>query len=412
MGFYVLFIVFFIAGVYCAFHPKEATFLFIILAIAVPTSSAFTNLTYLNGFFVVDSFFIPLSVIMFMRVAILKTIRLTKREVFLFFIPFFIFSSYFLISVYKTGFDLKLIKEIRPVLLLIETLVFLMFIRQIDLKVNFKIISKLAILAALSNCIFYLVLYFGIIVVSSDLYYINNTYRYLDLSTYFSVYFIIHYLISKEYKTISKSYYHNIAIILSFTSIVIANSRFIILALFLALVLSNVTNYKLFIKRSFQAFFVFFLFIGFSFIVDASRVLDALSSDSIIMQLSNRYLPALLDIYKMTDLQRIFGYGLGHYFDISWFEYRQAIDNQNISIDCAYLTVYVKQGFLGLLSLIFALHLLVSSSIGKHRFALLIFWGVMFFVSSSFYQIYPFGAVLYIAFLNSNEIKLSPNEIK
>jgi len=404
MGFYVLFIVFFIAGVYCAFQPKIATFLFIILAIIVPTSSAFTNLTYLHGFFVVDSFFIPLSIIMFVRVAILKSIQLTKREVFLFFMPFFIFLSYFLISAYKTGFDQQLIKEIRPVLLLIEILVFLIFIRQIDLKVNFKTISKLAILAALSNCIFYLVLYFGV-VVSDDLYYINNTYRYLDLSTYFSVYFIIHYFISKEYKTISKSYYYNIAIILSFISIIIANSRFIILALFLALILSNITNYKLLIKRSFQALLVLFLFIGFSFIIDASRILDALSSNLIIMQLSNRYLPALLDISKMTDLQIIFGYGLGHYFEIPWFGYREAIENENISIDCAYLTVYVKQGFLGLLSLIFALHLLVSSSIGKHRLALLIFWGVMFVVSSSFYQIYPFGAVVYIAFLNSNEIK-------
>jgi len=404
MGFYLLFIVFFITGVFCAFYPKIATFLFIILAVVIPSSSAFTNLTYLNGFFVVESFFIPLIFIVFVRVAILKRIRLIKREMFLFFIPFFIFSLYFLISGYKTGFNLQLIKEIRPVLLLTETLVFLMFIRQIDFKVNFETISKLAILAALSNCIYYLVLYFGI-TASNDLYYINNTYRYLDLSTYFSVYFIIHYLIIKQYNIIAKSYYHNIAIILSFISIIIANSRFIILAMFLALILSNVNSYKLLFKRIFHAFLVLFLFIGFSFIIDASRVLDALSSDSIIKQLSNRYLPAILDIYKMTDLQRIFGYGLGHYFEIPWFKYRETIDNQNISIDCAYLTIYVKQGFLGLLSLIFALHLLVSSSIGKHRFALLIFWGVMFFVSSSFYQIYPFGAVVYIAFLNSNEIK-------
>jgi hypothetical protein len=404
MGFYLLFIVFFITGVFCAFQPKIAIFLFIILAIIVPTSSAFTNLTYLNGLFAVESFFIPLSFIMFVRLAILKKISLTKIEIFLFFPTFLIFLSYFLISGYKNGFDIDLIKEIRPILLLIETLVFLMFIRQIDLKVNFKIISKLAILAALSNCIFYIVLYFGIIV-PSDLYYINNTYRYLDLSTYFSVYFIIHYLMSKQYKNISKSYFYNIAIFLSFISIIIANSRFIFLALFLALIFASITNYKFFIKRILQAFVVLVLFIGFSFIIDASRIIDSLGSDSILIQLSNRYLPAIIDINKMTNNQIIFGYGLGHYFEIPWFEYRDSIDNNNISIDCAYLTAYVKQGFLGLLCLFFSLLLLVSSSVGRHKFALLVFWGVMFIVSSSFYQIYPFGAVVYIAFLNNNEIK-------
>ena len=88
---------------------------------------------------------------MLVRVSILKTIQLSKNEIFLFFTPFFIFLNYFIISGCKTGFDLQLIKEMRPVILLIETLVFLLFIRQIDFKVNFKTISKLAILAALSN---------------------------------------------------------------------------------------------------------------------------------------------------------------------------------------------------------------------------------------------------------------------
>ena len=340
---------------------------------------------------------------MLVRVSILKTIQLSKNEIFLFFTPFFIFLNYFIISGCKTGFDLQLIKEMRPVILLIETLVFLLFIRQIDFKVNFKTISKLAILAALSNVTYYLVLYFGF-TASNDLYYINNSYRYLDLSTYFSIYFVMHYLISKQNNIISKSYYHNTAVISSFVSVIISNSRFLLLALFLALIFSNVTSFKLFFKRSFQACVIFFLFLGFSFIIDSSRVTDALGFESIIGQLSNRYFPALIDVYKMTDMQRIFGYGLGHYFDITWFEYRKDIDNQNISVDCAYLTAYVKQGILGLFGLFFTLNLLISPAIEKYRFALLIFWSVMFCVSASFYQIYPLGALVYIAFLNTNDL--------
>ena len=82
---------------------------------------------------------------------------------------------------------------------------------------------------------------------------------------------------------------------------------------------------------------------------------------------------------------------------------RTEIDNQNISVDCAYLTAYVKQGILGLFGLFFTLNLLISPAIEKYRFALLIFWSVMFCVSASFYQIYPLGALVYIAFLNTNE---------
>ena len=404
MGFYLLFVIFFIIGIICVIQPRIATLLFILLAITIPSSSAFTNLTYLNGIFVLDSFFLPLSCLMFFRVAIYKSIQLNKEEIFLFFTTFFIFLLYFFISVYKTGIDSNLIKEVRPIIFLIETLVFLMFLRQIDFTVNFKTISRFAILAALSNCIYYLVLYFEI-VASTDLYYINNNYRYLDLSTYFSVYFIIHYLIIKQKNIISKSYYHNIALILSFISLIIANSRFMILALFLALIFSNIDSFKLFFIRIFQSLLVLVLFLYFSFIIDSERVLNALNPDSIIIQLSNRYLPALIDIYKMTDTQKIFGYGLGHYFEIDWFKYRKGIENINISIDCAYLTVYVKNGVFGLLSLFFTLKLLVSPSMGKHRFALLIFWSVMFCVSSSFYQMYPFGALVYLSFINYNEIK-------
>ena len=236
------------------------------------------------------------------------------------------------------------------------------------------------------------------------MYYINNTYRYLDLSTYFSVYYIIHYFIVKDNKLISKSFYNNIALYFSFLSIIVSNSRFLILALFIALIFSNISRYKLFIKRILSAMIVVFIFILISYFIGSSRVINALNTESIIMQLSNRYLPAILDIYEMTNFQKVFGYGLGHYFDIPWFEYRKSIENQNISIDCAYLTVYVKQGILGIFSLIFTTCLLVSINGARHKVALLIFWGIMFIVSSSFYQIYPLGAVIYNAFVSTNEI--------
>ena len=403
MGFFLLVIVFFINAVFCAFYPKKAIFLFILLSIIIPTSSAFTSLTYYNGFFVLDAFFLSLTVVLLIRIAIIRKVHINIKEILLFTLPIFIFIIYFLLSILNNGFDFKILKEIRPVLLLFETFVFIIFTRQVDFKVSFKTISKLAIVSAVSNMLYFAILYFEF-VFPTDLYYINNTYRYLDMSTYFSMYFIIHYFMLREDNFLPKSTFFKIALYFSFTSVLIANSRFLILALFLALIFSNMSNYRLLIKRTLLALSIGFLFIGLSYYVNAERVLSALDVKSIVIQLSNRYLPAILDVAMMTGTQNFFGYGLGHYFEIPWFEYRENLDNQNISVDCAYLTVYVKQGLLGILSLILSTHLLIRVKDVKHKLALLIFWGVMFIVSSSFYQIYPLGAVVYNAFLNNHEI--------
>ena len=165
------------------------------------------------------------------------------------------------------------------------------------------------------------------------------------MSSYFSVYFILYFLIIKEYKNFINTNYNNIALVISFISVVITNSRFILFALFISLIFSKITNFRFLIKRSFQALLAFVVFILFSYVIQSTRVIEALSFDVLVVQLANRYLPAILDIAQMSNNQLIFGYGLGHYFNITWFEYRESIENLNISIDCAYLTSYVKQGF-------------------------------------------------------------------
>ena len=71
-------------------------------------------------------------------------------------------------------------------------------------------------------------------------------------------------------------------------------------------------------------------------------------------------MPAILDIAQMSNNQLIFGYGLGHYFNITWFGIGKVLRNLNISIDYAYLTSYVKQGFFGVLSLLLSLLILLS----------------------------------------------------
>ena len=381
---------------------KKSILFFTLLTVFLPTSSAFSNLTYLNGIFVLDSFFLPLAIIVFIRLSILKSYQLKFSEIFYFLTTLFIFIIYFVFSFKTNGFSTNLLKEIRPIILICEILIFLIFIRQTNIKFKLINLSKIAILAGLSNCIYYLILFFGFFV-PEDVYYINNSYRYLDLSSYFSVYFILYFLIIKEYKNFINTNYNNIALVISFISVVITNSRFILFALFISLIFSKITNFRFLIKRSFQALLAFVVFILFSYVIQSTRVIEALSFDVLVVQLANRYLPAILDIAQMSNNQLIFGYGLGHYFNITWFEYRESIENLNISIDCAYLTSYVKQGFFGVLSLLLSLLILLSPTKGRFKLSLFIFWSLMFVVSSSFYQTFPFAGIVFIPFIYRNE---------
>tara|TARA_Y100001954_G_C15810315_1_gene604845 strand:- start:939 stop:2159 length:1221 start_codon:yes stop_codon:yes gene_type:complete len=402
LGFYILLVVFFFSGLLCMFFPKKSILFFTLLTVSLPTSSAFSNLTYLNGIFVLDSFFLPLAIIVFIRLSILKSYQLKFSEIFYFLTTLFIFIIYFVFSFKTNGFSTNLLKEIRPIILICEILIFLIFIRQTNIKFKLINLSKIAILAGLSNCIYYLILFFGFFV-PEDVYYINNSYRYLDLSSYFSVYFILYFLIIKEYKNFINTNYNNIALVISFISVVITNSRFILFALFISLIFSKITNFRFLIKRSFQALLAFVVFILFSYVIQSTRVIEALSFDVLVVQLANRYLPAILDIAQMSNNQLIFGYGLGHYFNITWFEYRESIENLNISIDCAYLTSYVKQGFFGVLSLLLSLLILLSPTKGRFKLSLFIFWSLMFVVSSSFYQTFPFAGIVFIPFIYRNE---------
>ena len=144
------------------FFPKKSILFFTLLTVFLPTSSAFSNLTYLNGIFVLDSFFLPLAIIVFIRLSILKSYQLKFSEIFYFLTTLFIFIIYFVFSFKTNGFSTNLLKEIRPIILICEILIFLIFIRQTNIKFKLINLSKIAILAGLSNCIYYLILFFWI----------------------------------------------------------------------------------------------------------------------------------------------------------------------------------------------------------------------------------------------------------
>ena len=84
------------------------------------------------------------------------------------------------------------------------------------------------------------------------------------------------------------------------------------------------------------------------------RVINAFELNNIVMQLANRFSPAIIKISQMNFYNYIYGLGLGTYFDIPWFEYR-GLDSKLNTIDSTYLTFFVKYGLvsIGVLFLFF-----------------------------------------------------------
>ncbi len=404
MYFELLFTIFLINGFFCAVYPEKAVLIFIVLSVIVPTSAAFSGIAYSNGLFIVDAFFFSLIAVIFFEIAITRKSILKKGDVLALSLLLLIYIPYIYLLLTSSDFEIKFIKELRPLLLSIESLIFFIYIRKINLQITFSSISIIAIVASLSNIIYYSILYLEIFV-PFDYYYVSNSYRYLDLSTYFSVYFIFHYFFINERRKVPMSSLNIISLNLSILSVIISNSRFIVFSLFMALLIVNVSNYKIFVRRILQGALIMSLLLLYSYMIGATRVTGSLQVDKINLQLYTRYVPALKDIYRMKNSQKIFGYGLGHYFEIPWFYYREQVENSNISVDCAYLTSYVKQGIFGIIALFLVTTLLVKASQSKLKAALYIFWGCMFVVSASFYQIFPFGAVVYSAFLIKDEVE-------
>ena len=176
----------------------------------------------------------------------------------------------------------------------------------------------------------------------------------------------------------------------SFICLFIANSRFIFVSVFAAVIIHQYTKPARMIGVILLGSVVLLAFIGISNMIGADRINDALSSEGLAVQLTTRFSPALDLIRNMNPMHYFVGLGAGTPFEIPWFEYR-GLDDKNSNIDSAYLTYFVKYGVIGLYLLF-----VFTTSITHHlktRVAVSIatFLALMFIVSATPYQPYAIG---------------------
>lgn len=375
-------------GLYSIYDFKRGFLIGSFFALTLPLSGYYTSLHYLNGVMVFDGYIIGIFFYFFKD----GTIRIYNSEIFL----IVLFVSYLIGSYFFSSSNvIWVLKDIRPLFYILSILV----IENVVLSNNFYIclseINFLAISSALSNIVWLLLGIFGLMPMdSSDLFIENNIYRYFDLSTYFSIYnifFIYYLLINNEvkFKEIQFSFF------MSFVSILISNSRMILFAVIICLGIISIKNFYQFKKYIVISIFLVLFFLLGSDFINQQRVLQSLSYEGLAVQLLNRFSPAVIAFKEMDAFNFIFGMGLGFFFEIPWFGYRN-MDSFNASLDSAYLTHYIKQGFFGIYVIIIFINRL-SSTVNNSIlfFALCVFWFLICFTVAPLYQNIVYGGIIY-----------------
>ena len=344
----------------------------------------------MQGVYFYDGFIVGYIVSIFLEYATTKKLSLEVKP---FTLAVILLHAVFLaVALTYVDPDKYYIKDIRPVLNILFFAVVLDLYRKTETVFSEKLKDRLFVIAGAASFIKLAFLASGVYGFQDE-YYEVNAFRYLDASSYFCAIYLIGRFVSRA----PVSAVTITPIIASVASVLLSNSRFILLSLGLAAAGSSLDKPKRIVVVALSGVALASAFYFLSLELDASRIVDNLSVDRIAAQLSNRFGPALELIHEFSGLNYLFGLGAGTTFEIPWFAYR-GLETTHSNIDSAYLTYSAKYGLLGLVLLVgFACSAIPKSTISNPA---RIFIFSMFVVSATPYQPYCIGLISSYLWIN------------
>ena len=397
--FYLCALFAFAAGVGVLRSARLSVLMFVWLVLVVPTGNSYADVISRSGIYFYDFYLLGAFVgLVFMAVAGRAKRLVGDRWVVLMLAVFFIYFFIFGLTAELTKY---FIKDTRPVMAVLLFLVVANFARAGRFVLSSREMCWLVVVGGVFNFLDLLWIKMGV-VAYKDEYYEVNSYRYLDVATYFSVAFIIYYVNFKRYFERERRL-ALIATVVAVACVLLSNSRFVLLSTLLAVLVTQVSSPKRFFQMAILGLSSMGLFFWISYLIGAERIVSGLESEGLLLQIVTRYGPGLDLIEGMSFSEAIFGFGPGTFFDIPWFAYR-GLESENVNIDCAYLTFYVKYGVFSALVLFGYVRAFLISSVGKMKAAAYVFFGLIFLVSASPYQPYAIGfgvACILLASLDS-----------
>ncbi len=369
--------------------PKKSFFIFLLIIAIIPTGNSYADFISLQGVYYFDFYLIGFFILILksiMSYSSEKNISIPYSTLF----GIFTYLCIILVSVVSNNIvDKYLLKDIRPVIMIFTAVYFSGLVLRID-GYNKNTIFKILFVMFIFSIIHLILPRLGVSVYKDE-YYEDNSYRYLDASTYVAAIYIINYFTSNMKNECGK--WARLCFYAAILCVLVGNSRFMLLAIFASIIFVSVKDVKKMAIYSLSAILVAGLFLGVSVYVGADRVVNGFSGDVLLFQITNRFSPALSLIDKMSWYNYIFGLGAGTYFDIPWFAYR-GLETQNISVDSLYLTMYVKYGLFGLMLIALFTKVAVNGLKANVKKAVIIFCLIMYFVSAIPYHPYSLGIIV------------------
>ncbi len=369
--------------------PKKSFFIFLLIIAIIPTGNSYADFISLQGMYYFDFYLIGFFILILksiMSYSSEKNISIPYSTLF----GIFTYLCIILVSVVSNNIvDKYLLKDIRPVIMIFTAVYFSGLVLRID-GYNKNTIFKILFVMFIFSIIHLILPRLGVSVYKDE-YYEDNSYRYLDASTYVAAIYIINYFTSNMKNECGK--WARLCFYAAILCVLVGNSRFMLLAIFASIIFVSVKDVKKMAIYSLSAILVAGLFLGVSVYVGADRVVNGFSGDVLLFQITNRFSPALSLIDKMSWYNYIFGLGAGTYFDIPWFAYR-GLETQNISVDSLYLTMYVKYGLFGLMLIALFTKVAVNGLKANVKKAVIIFCLIMYFVSAIPYHPYSLGIIV------------------
>lgn len=383
--FYLLSLIALSAGLLAAKNPKYSIVVFGIMLAVIPTGNSYSEIISLKGIYFFDFYIVGgLGALLIRQVATQKK-QLTVPGGLLFGCGLYVVL---LACGLLESSNKYLLKDVRPFIMILSFIV-LSNIATLAAK-TLKLQTVLLLLIAMTafNVLDIAWLRLGLYKFQ-DVYYEENAYRYLDGGTYAAVAYLIYYFIDPRLFEHRKKL-ASICLATSFICLFIANSRFIFVSVFAAIIIHQYTRPARMIGVALAGAVVLMAFIGISNMIGADRINDGLSSEGMAAQLATRFSPALELIRGMNPLHYFVGLGAGTPFEIPWFEYR-GLDDKNSNIDSAYLTYFVKYGLIGVYLLYVFITSITQHMNSRVAVSIAVFLGVMFVVSATPYQPYAIG---------------------
>ncbi|WP_223616167.1 DUF6369 family protein [Pseudomonas sp. BF-B-30] len=375
--FIVLSLLFSILGIFSTNKPKITLLLFILLAAAVPSSSAFEKIVSNYGMYFYESFILTASLIYLIK----KPKAIFKKEFTTQLLTLLMLIIYLAIGSVIYGLDKYLFREMRLILCIALPLLMIPAIRKISLTETE--VSKIVIVTSIFHAIAFLAFSSNLISVSNVYYSEENRYRYSGFSTYLCAAFLIFAATNKE-KFKRKSLFH-IASILAVAVVLIAGSRIMIFGLVLSLMLASTKSAKSFAYSLGVTLIMCLTFYYVAQSLGDERLNNTFKIETLTTQIAIRLSPATKYLETAGPIQAILGHGLGATFEIPWFEY-QNLDTKHNTIDSAYPTLWIKIGAFTILYIFALIKMAAFNQSNKTKKAIYVFLLITMLTTSLPYQ--------------------------